>query len=381
MSINTVLPPAPPAKSPLGRYRLLSPTASVRVSPLCLGAMNFGDAWKDYMGECDEKTTEEILDFFYDQGGNFIDTSNNYQFEESEKRLGAWMKRRGNREEIVLATKFSTNFRSGTRRDDGEIMINFIGNGSKSLHTSVHASLEKLQTSYIDLLYVHWWDFSTSIPELMQSLNHLVAAGKVLYLGISDTPAWVVSKANEYARQNGLRPFSVYQGRWSAATRDLEREIIPMCRAEGMGIAPWGALGGGKFKTEEQRKQADAAGRKSEATEDDIKISRVLEKVAERKGTLVTSIAQAYVTSKVPYVFPIVGGRTIEHLKGNIEALKVKLSAEDIKEIESAIPFDVGFPNSFLYGPEIPEIPGQLWFMNMGGTVDYVPEPKPLSRE
>ncbi|OTB20742.1 hypothetical protein K445DRAFT_313225 [Daldinia sp. EC12] len=378
MSVSTALPPAPAPKSLLGRYRVLSPTASIRVSPLCLGAMNFGDAWKDYMGECDEKTTEEILDYFYDQGGNFIDTSNNYQFEESEKRIGAWMKKRGNRDQIVLATKFSTNFHSGPR-GKGEIMINFTGNGSKSLHTSMHASLEKLQTSYIDLLYVHWWDFSTSIPELMQSLNHLVSAGKVLYLGISDTPAWVVSKANEYARQNGLRQFSVYQGRWNAAARDFERDIIPMCRAEGMALAPWGALGGGKFKTEEQRKSD--AGRKIQATEDDIKVSRVLEKIANRKNTLITSVAQAYVTSKVPYVFPIVGGRTVDHLKGNIEALKIKLSTEDIKEIESAIPFDIGFPNNFLYGPQIPENPGQLWIMNVGGTTDYVPEPKPLSRE
>src|SRR5688572_11958199 len=115
-------------------------------------------------------------------------------------------------------------------------------------------------------LYVHWWDFSVSIPELMQSLNHLVVSGKVLALGISDTPAWVVTKANEYARNHGLRQFSVYQGRWNASIRDLEREIIPMCREEGMGIVPWGVLGGGAFKTEEQRQKATSGGRKVEPT-------------------------------------------------------------------------------------------------------------------
>lgn len=104
------------------------------------------------------------------------------------------------------------------------------------MHTSVAASLKKLQTDYIDLLYVHWWDFSASIPELMQSLNHLVVQGKVLYLGVSDTPAWVVSKANQYARDHGLRQFCVYQGRWSAASRDFERDIIPMCRDEGVSL-------------------------------------------------------------------------------------------------------------------------------------------------
>ncbi|KAI0132674.1 aldo/keto reductase [Xylariales sp. AK1849] len=368
------LPMAPPPKSALGRYRLLSPTAAVRVSPLCLGAMNFGNAWKDYMGACDQATTEKILDFFYEQGGNFIDTANNYQFEESESWIGDWMKARGNRDQMVIATKYTTNFRAG---HDDEITANFTSNGSKSLHTSVNASLRKLKTDYIDLLYVHWWDYSTSIPELMQSLNALVTAGKVLYLGISDTPAWVVSKANEYARNHGLRQFSVYQGRWSAGNREFEREIIPMVRDEGMGLAPWGALGGGHFKTEEQRQSKD--GRAVEATETDIKISKALEAVAKRKNTIITSVAQAYVTHKAPYVFPIVGGRTLDHLKQNIEALTLSLSEEDIQEIEKAVPFDLGFPHNFLWGEKVPEHPGQVWLLGMGGTFDYVPHSKPIS--
>ncbi|KAI1853397.1 hypothetical protein JX265_000107 [Neoarthrinium moseri] len=370
----SVLPMAPPAKSPLARYRVLSPTASVRVSPLCLGAMNFGNAWKDYMGACDQSQTEKILDFFYEQGGNFIDTANNYQFEESEQWIGEWMKKRGLRDQIVLATKFTTNFRSG---HDEEITVNFTGNGTKSLHTSVNASLRKLQTDYIDLLYVHWWDFSTSIPELMQALNALVTSGKVLYLGVSDTPAWVVSKANQYARDHGFRQFSVYQGRWSAASRDFEREIIPMCREEGMGLAPWGALGGGKFKTEEQRK--NSGGRKVEASETDIKVSKALEAVAKRKNTIITSVAQAYVMHKTPYVFPIVGGRTIDHLKGNIEALTLELSEQDIQEIEGAEKFDIGFPANFLWGEKIPDHPGKVWLLGMGGTFDYVQTPRPIA--
>lgn len=366
---------APPPKSPLARYRILSPSASVRVSPLCLGAMNFGLAWKDYMGAVDQKTTEEILDFFYEQGGNFIDTANNYQAEQSETWLGEWMKKRGVRNQMVIATKYTTNFRPYF---DSELTINNQGNGTKSMHVSVEASLRKLQTDYIDLLYVHWWDGSTSIPEMMQALNQLVLAGKVLYLGVSDTPAWVVSKANEYARAHGLRQFCVYQGRWSAANRDFEREIIPMVRAEGMGLAPWGALGGGKFKTDAQR-QTRVSGRSGEASEVDIKVSKALEAIAARKGTIITSVAQAYVTHKAPYVFPIVGCRTKEQLKANIEALTLSLDEEDIKEIESAIPFDPGFPSSFLYGPTIPDHQAKVWLLNMGGTTDYVPEPKPIT--
>lgn len=331
------------------------------------------------MGACPPETTTSILDYFFSQGGNFIDTSNNYQFEESETRIGAWMKARNNRDQIVLATKYTTNYLAvdpaSSFPPKAQILANFSGNGSKSMHLSVKASLEKLQTDYIDLLYVHWWDFSVSIPELMQSLNHLVAAGKVLYLGVSDTPAWVVAKANEYARGHGLRQFSVYQGKWSAAARDFEREIIPMCREEGMALAPWGALGGGKFKKREE------GGRAGQATEQEARVGEVLAGIAERKGTAVTSVAQAYVCAKAPYVFPIVGCRTLEHLKGNIEALKVRLSAEEIREIEAAVPFDLGFPANFIWGAEVPEEPGNAVFLAMGGTLDHVPEPKPYARE
>lgn len=223
----------------------------------------------------------------------------------------------------------------------------------------------------------------------MQSLNNLVVQGKVLYLGVSDTPAWVVSKANQYARDHGLRQFCVYQGRWNAGSRDFEREIIPMCREEGvsitlnmirpgqqltpeqMGLAPWGALGGGAFKSEEQRKSQE--GRKVQATEQQIKISGVLEKIANRKNTAITSVALAYVMHKTPYVFPIVGGRKVEHLKGNVEALKLHLSHEDLKEIEDAVPFDPGFPNTFFYQGQSVDHPGEVWLLGMAGKFDYVP--------
>ena len=211
----------------------------------------------------------------------------------------------------------------------------------------------------------------------MQSLNHLVAAGKVLYLGISDTPAWVVSKANEYARNHGLRPFSVYQGRWSAASRDFEREIIPMAREKGMALAPWGSLGGGNFKSEEQRRAA--GGRAVKPSDDQIKISEVLETVAKRHNTIITSVALAYVMHKAPYVFPIVGGRTTDHLRQNVEALQLALSDAEIDEIESAVPFDPGFPNTFFYGDKKPQHHQHVWLLGMAGTFDYVPETRPIA--
>lgn len=215
---------------------------------------------------------------------------------------------------------------------------------------------------------------TTGVEELMQSLNHLVQSRQVLYLGISDTPAWFVVKANDYARHHGLRPFSVYQGKWSAAERDFERDIIPMCMDQGMALAPWGVLGGGYFKPSGKD---DGQGRKmpSMAAKNAAGVSEVLEKIAERKGTLMTSVALAYVMHKSPYVFPIVGGRKVEHLKGNIEALGLKLTEADIEEIEGAYPFDIGFPLNFLGGSARPE---DNSLNKRVGSFDYVKGPMPI---
>ena len=209
----------------------------------------------------------------------------------------------------------------------------------------------------------------------MQSLNTVVQQGKVLYLGISDTPAWIVSKANQYARDHGLRQFVVYQGQWSAANRDFERDIVHMVAAEGMGMAPWGALGGGNFKTKKQREEMAGEGRQMPANENAEKVTEVLDQIAKAKNTAITSVALAYVMHKAPYVFPIVGGRKVEHLKGNIEALGLELNGEDIKAIESAYPFDVGFPLNFL-GPT--GKPGDIWLMELAGRFDYVEGSKPI---
>ena len=219
----------------------------------------------------------------------------------------------------------------------------------------------------------------TCIPEVMQSLNHLVSSRKVLYLGISDTPAWVVVKCNAYARQFGLRQFSVYQGKWSAAERDFEREIIPMCTDEGMSLAPWGALGGGYFKPKEQVGKDGGRNLPFVRANTSEQVSEVLHKIARRKGTLITSVALAYVMHKAPYVFPVCGGRKIDHLKGNIEALGLQLTGQDMEEIERAYPFNVGFPHNLLAGgtvaargPEDNAISKRL------GHIDYVKAPKPI---
>lgn len=185
------------------------------------------------------------------------------------------------------------------------------------------------------------------------------------------------------ARDHGLRPFTVYQGMWSAATRDFERDIIPMCAAEDMGLCPWGSIGGGKFKTAAQREELAKTGnpgRKGKTlTETDLAVSAALERVALRHNTVMTSVALAYVMQKTPYVVPIVGNRTIEHLKGNIDGLSVVLTEDDINDIEAANPFDPGFPMNFLFQGTFKEAhPAHSTWANKHGYFDYVENPKPI---
>jgi aryl-alcohol dehydrogenase-like predicted oxidoreductase len=221
----------------------------------------------------------------------------------------------------------------------------------------------------------------------MHSLNDLVVSGKVMYLGISDTPAWVVTKANQYARDHSFRQFVVYQGMWNAAIRDFERDIIPMCRDEAMGIAPYSTLGSGRFQTEAgfKEREKNNPGRKTPVDERYKTVSKLLEKVAKAKGTDITSVAMAYTMHKAPYVFPIVGGRKVEHLKGNIAALGVSLTEEDAKEIEKAYVFDPGFPHTFLSGtlftgesPEGAAGPGDVWLTKLMGNFDWVEAETPI---
>ncbi|RFU30147.1 hypothetical protein B7463_g6231, partial [Scytalidium lignicola] len=310
-----------------------------------------------------------------------LSNASNYQNEESEKWIGEWLKSRGNRDEMVVATKYTSAWRLA--HENEEIQANYGGNNKKALHVSVEASLRKLQTSYIDILYVHIWDFTTSIPELMHSLHNLVVASKVLYLGVSNTPAWVVVKANEYARQKGLTPFAIYQCPWSAAERGVERDIIPMCQAEGMGIATFHTLGSGYFKTAAQR--AAAAGKPKEGRNvplvdipEKIVVAEALEKIASSKNVNITSVALAYIMHKAPYVFPILGGRNINQLKANIEALKLKLSPDDMRKIDSAVPLDFGYPQALLGGPGGARSPGDVWPTKSYGHFDWVDGPKPI---
>ncbi|EPQ51689.1 hypothetical protein GLOTRDRAFT_132893 [Gloeophyllum trabeum ATCC 11539] len=371
--------PPPPPKTKLGRYRQLAPTASVHVSPLCLGAMSIGDKWAG-MGAMNKESSMKLLDAFFEGGGNFIDTANNYQDESSEEIIGEWMETRGIRDQLVIATKYTTNYKNAD--DSVSIKVNFTGNHVKSMAMSVRDSLRKLRTDYIDILYVHWWDYNTSVEEVMDGLHRLVMQGKVLYLGVSDTPAWVVAKANQYARLTGKTPFVIYQGAWNVMQRDFERDIIPMCRAEGMALAPWNVIAAGHFRTDEEEERRRKTGEKGrtifgpnwERTEDEKKMSHALEKVANEVGVKsLTAVAIAYVMHKTPYVFPIIGGRKVEQLQDNLQALDISLTDEQIKFLESILPFDPGFPHSIL-GNGTDSAP---WF-KINAPFDRVEAQKPI---
>ncbi|KAK7752190.1 putative aryl-alcohol dehydrogenase aad14 [Diatrype stigma] len=376
---------APEPATELGRYRVLAPSAGIRVSPLQLGAMSIGDAWTDFMGSMDKEQSFKLLDAFFEAGGNFIDTSSNYQDEQSELWLGEWIAARQNRDQLVLATKYTTDYRShALGKGKG---VNFCGNHKRNLHMSVRDSLRKLQTDYIDILYLHWWDWTTSIEEVMDALHNLVQQGKVLYLGISDSPAWVVSAANTYARAHGKTPFVVYQGRWNVMRRDFERDIIPMARHFGMALAPWDVLGQGKLQSRRAVEARRAAGeplrklRGEGQTEDEIRMSDALAAVAAEHGIeSVTAIALAYVLAKYPYVVPIVGGRKVEHLQDNIQSLSIRLTPEQIERLEAVVPFDVGFPTDFI-GPELQETGKPFRLMTTAGHVAVVRNPRPVGYE
>ncbi|KAJ7617195.1 Aldo/keto reductase [Roridomyces roridus] len=371
--------PPPPPVSKLGVYRTLSPLAGIRVSPIQLGGANIGDQWTA-SGEMTKESSFKLLDAYFDNGGNFIDTANNYQEGASESYIGEWAEKRGIRDQLVIATKYTTNY-VGAHEDIAK-KVNYTGNSVKSMYLSVEASLKKLRTTYIDIFYVHWWDWETSVEEVMNGLHNLIVQGKVLYLGISDTPAWVVSKANQYARDHGKTPFAIYQGAWNVMERSFEREIIPMARAEGLALAPWNVVGAGRIRTdaeEERRRTTGENGRTMfgpqwERTESEKKMSYALEKVAGELGAKsITAVAIAYVMQKVPYCFPIVGGRKVEHLLQNIEALDICLSQEQIEYLESIIPFDIGFPVSF-----IGDGTKHGFLISLGGNLEKQPPLEPI---
>ncbi len=318
------------------RYRLFGQTG-LRVSELFLGAMTFGE--QGGVGAAPD-VCRRMVDAYADAGGNVIDTAINYRGGASEEILGEVLSSR--RDRFVLATKYTVS-RDGTDP-------NAAGNHRKNLRLSLETSLRRLRTDHIDVYWVHLWDRHTPVEETMRALDDAVRAGKILYIGISDTPAWVVSRANTLAEWRGWTPFAGLQVPYNLLNRDIERELLPMAESYGMSVATWGPLASGiltgKFTrpggtTTGTRVSADSVGERDHAT------ARVVQEIADELGVSCSQVAIAWTRARTA-VHPIIGARTVEQLTDNLGAVEVKLPAEAVRRLEAATEFTAGFPSDFI---------------------------------
>ncbi len=337
------------------RYQLFG-RSGLRILEVCLGTMTFGDAWGADWGAA-EGESEQILRTFLDAGGNFIDTANGYTNGQSEEWLGQWI--RPLRERIVLATKYSFNTSPGDP--------NAGGNHRKNLVQALHASLRRLRTDYIDIFWVHAWDFTTPVDELLRALDDLVRAGKILHVGVSNTPAWIVSQANAIAHLRGWTPFVGLQIEYNLLERTVERDLIPMARAFGIGITAWSPLAGGiltgKYRnrsgTASTSVRAQLASRRlTQRTEE---IVRAVSEIAEAHETGPAQIALAWVARRGHDITPILGARTLQQFRQNLGFLTVRLTEEETDRLNEVSTIDMDFPHQFLDDVRNGRMPGGIW--------------------
>ena len=326
------------------RYKLLG-KSGLRVSELCLGAMTFGEdwGWGSPKEEC-----KKIFDSFVEAGGNFVDTANHYTNGSSEKIVGELIRER--RAEIVLATKYTLNPRP---KDP-----NSGGSHRKNLVQSLDASLKRLGTDHVDLYWVHAWDFMTPVEEVMRALDDVVRAGKVLYVGVSDVPAWLVSQANTLADLKGWSRFVGLQIPYSLIERTPERDLLPMARALDIAVASWGPVGGGELTGKyEKGKPFPKGDRLSEGpwgasilTDRNLAIGQVVREVAREIDRTPSQVAIAWVLAqrKRANIVPIIGARRLSQFQDNLGALSVALPDEALQRLEEASKIELGFPHDFL---------------------------------
>jgi aryl-alcohol dehydrogenase-like predicted oxidoreductase len=278
-----------------------------------------------------------MFDVYVEAGGNFIDTACNYTDGQSEEILGELVE--GDRERLVVATKYTLT----SRREDP----NAGGNHRKNLVQTLEASLRRLRTDYVDLLWLHMWDGMTPVEEVVRTLDDLVSSGKVLYVGISDTPAWVVSQAVTLAEVRGWSRFVGLQGPFSLADRDVERELLPMARSLDLTFTSWGMLEGGALtgkylRDSDEPKRYESVGPKANGIAEEVIA------VAREIGATPAQVAIAWVRAQPWHIVPIVGARTEAQLRENLGALGVSLSAGQLERLEAASGFSTGFPRDFL---------------------------------
>ncbi|MCB0166932.1 MAG: aldo/keto reductase [Anaerolineae bacterium] len=319
------------------RYKLLG-KSGLRVSEMALGTMTFGETWG--WGASKEES-QKIFDGYAEAGGNFIDTANRYTEGTSEQYVGDFIA--ADRDHFVLSTKY-TLF---DRQNDP----NASGNHRKNMVRSLEASLKRLKTDYIDVFWVHAWDFITPVEEVMQGLDNLVRAGKVLYVGISDTPAWVVAQANTLAALRGWSPFIGLQIQYSLVERAVERDLLPMARAFDMSVTAWGALGSGVLTGKYNRSDQDAKGRAAlwgAIDPQKLTVAQAVVDIAETINCSPSQVALSWVRQQPGSMIPLIGARNVAQLEDNLGCLNVTLTAEQLTQLDEVSRIELGFPHDFL---------------------------------
>ena len=336
----------------LDDYRLLG-RSGLRVSPLALGTMTFGVGEGSWGSS--EQEAQAMIDMFIDRGGNFIDTANFYgQMGQSEEWLGRMVK--GRRHPLVISTKYSLTTQPGNP--------NAAGNHRKNMVLAVEDSLRRMQTDYIDLLYLHMWDFRTPVDEILRAFDDLVRAGKVLYIGLSDTPAWQASRMQAIAELRGWTQFCALQICYSLIERTVERELIPMAREMGMGVSPWAPLGQGVLTGKYTRDDLIGAGSMEDIssrkainavtgrlTEKNLDIADVVVAVAKEIGCTPAQVALAWTLQNPAVCSPVVGVRTPAQLEDNLGALAVEITPAQLAELDAVSAVPPVFPIDVLKSP------------------------------
>jgi len=312
--------------------------SGLRVSPFCLGAMNFGEAggWG-----CGVEDSEKIVQAFLDRGGNFIDTANFYTNGHSESILGDFFAARpGLRDRVVLATKFFGNLHPGDPNGGGA--------GRKAIIAQLEQSLRRMKTDYIDLYWLHNWDAHTPVEETMRTLDELVTAGKIRYLGFSNTPGWYTAQANTMALLRAWTPIIALQVEYSMLARTVEGELVPLALDAGMGVLPWSPLAGGflsgKYRRgaeTEDTKRGLITGGPSDAQYDVID---AVNAVAAEVEASPAAVALAWLRGRPSVTSPILGPRRIEHLDANLAALDVTLTEAQVSALNEASSPRLNYP-------------------------------------